>query len=902
MAFPLLATKLFIPPPAESLVLRPRLLQKLEDSLKPICRLTLVSAPAGFGKTTLVSNWITSVKSSNHPSTPLISWLSLDDGDNDPIIFWSYVVSALQAQKKNIGKQSLTLLRSPQPPNLETILSLLVNDLVKTPDEFVLTLDDFHLIRTPSIQQSLSFLIDHSPPQFHVFILSRTDPPIPLALLRGRRQLLEVRQSDLRFTNEETAIYLNDRMKLALPGIDVDTLNSKTEGWAAGIQMAGISLRGRENPSQFIQTFSGSNRYILEYLTDEILDRQPADVQNFLLSTSILEKLSAPLCEAVIAGKINAPAILEQLEKANLFLVPLDQEGRWYRYHHLFADILRFRLSRSFPDQVAILQQRAAKWFEKNDMLEEALLYTHAAKDDVGMVRLLEQNVGTMRRTGRGITIRGWAKFLPEDVVLSRPWLCILSAWSHVTQAELAEAELYLDRAEKIVQKEKSTDVKRELLGNISALRTEILHTRGDIPGTKVMAQRAIELLDPSDMGNLATVNYSLGRAYYASGDLIHADQIWSDLLRIQIKTGLPGIYAIITGYQGTILAINGKLQQAIRLYQQAIDYMTTNGIERFYISGFPYGGLGVMMYRKDNLREAEKLIEEGLTQDRIWGNPNAVSTALSNRMYLRIASGNLEGAWSDMQECEQISQGFKPYFDVASTFLASQIRFFLAKEDILAARQLVEKLKLRGDDPISFQREQDHISLSRVLIARGKPVEANDLLNRLAVAAREGERFGRLIEILALRAIALHALNRTSEAIQSLDDSLALAEPEGYVRIYVDEAKPMASLLRMAIQKGIHPKFAERLLTAFPDSAPQLHSGKNDIQKNNLGLSEPLSKRELEVLQLIATGLANKEISQRLFISVRTVKYHTTSIYTKLAVNGRLEATVKARELGLLM
>jgi LuxR family maltose regulon positive regulatory protein len=900
MTDPLLATKLFIPPPAESLVLRPRLLEKLADSLRPGCRLTLVSAPAGYGKTTLVSNWITSLKALEDRPAPLVTWLSLDDGDNDPIVFWSYIVSALQVQKKAIGKQSLTLLQSPQPPNRETILSLLVNDLVKIPGDLFLILEDFHFIRTPAIHQSLSFLIDHAPPQFHVFILSRTDPPLPLALLRGRMQLLEVRQTDLRFTNEEAAAYLNERMNLSLPGADVDALNSKTEGWAAGIQMAGISLQGRENPSKFIRTFSGSNRFILDYLTDEILERQPSDIQTFLLYTSILDKLSASLCDAVIAGLSNAQVLLEQLEKNNLFLVPLDQERQWYRYHHLFSEILRLKLTRSFPEMVTVLQKRAAKWFETNDMLEEAVFYTHAAKDDDGLMHLLERNVGPMRKKGRGIVLRGWANLLPEEVVFNRPWLCILSAWAHISRSELAESEPYLERAEQLVKEEKSNAAAREMLGTISALRTEIMITCGDISGTIKMAQRAIELLDPSNVGNLASVYYSLGRAYYASGDLNSADQVWSDFLHFQLKAGIYGIYAIITGYQGTILAIQGKFQEAIRLYRQAIDYMVANGIEHFYISGYPYGGLGLMLYRENDLEEAEKLIDEDLRQNRLWGNPNAISMGLSNRMCVRIARGNLDGALADMRECEQINRGYKPYFDVTGTFLASQVHYFLAKGDILTARQLMDENKVRSDEPLSFQREQDHISLSRVLIAQGKPAEADNLLFRLAESARGGGRFGRLIEILSLRAIALQALNRTSEAMQLLEAGLALAEPEGYVRIYLNEGKPMADLLEIAIQRGIHPEHAARLLAAFPDSVLQVQSV-TDVEKMNLGLVEPLSRRELEVLQFIAGGLANKEISRRLYISVRTVKYHATSIYAKLEVNGRREAAVKARELGLL-
>lgn len=901
MFSPLLATKLFVPPPVKSLVIRPRLLEKLNGCLQPRCRLTLVSAPAGFGKTTLVSTWADGLKSLDDRPSPITAWLSLDEGDNNPVVFWSYIITALQAQNKGVGKRALTLLQSSQPPSQETIVSLLANDLVEIPGDLILVLDDFHLIRIPAIHQALFFLIDHLPPLSHVLILSRTDPPMPLALLRSRGQLLEVRQADLRFTNEEAVAYLNDQMKLSLTYEDVDTLNAKTEGWAAGIQMAGISLLGREDHSRFVQTFSGSNRYILDYLTDEILGHQTAKVQTFLLYTGILEQLSASLCVAVVGGSGDAQALLEQLEKANLFLVPLDQERHWYRYHHLFAEILRLKLSRSSPELVTVLQKRAAQWYEAEGMLEEAVYYTHAARDDDGLMRLIEKNVGPMRKKGRGIIIRGWAQLLPEELVLSRPWLCILSAWSHVSRSDVAGAEPFLDRAEQLVKEQELNENTREMLGTIYALRTEILHTRGDITGTLKMARQAVNLLDPADIGNLATVNYSLARAYYASGDLDRADQVCSDIISPPVNATVHGVYAIISGIHGTILAIKGKLREAVNTYRLAIDTMIANDIDQFFGSGNPYGGLGMMTYQRNGLEEAETLIDESLRHYQRWGILNAMAVGLSNRAIVRTARGNLEGALADTREAKQIIQGNKQYFDVSSIVLASSVRLYLAKGDIDALTLLIDEDKLRSDDPLTFQREQDHLSLCRVLIARSKLVEADGLLQRLAEDARAGCRFGRLIEILNLRAVALQGLGKTAEALQILETSLTLAEPEGYIRIFVDEGRVMATLLELAIRKGIYPVYAGSLLKAF-DIPGQQEKQSKDIQKNNLGLLDPLSRREIEVLQLIAAGLINKEISQRLSISVRTVKYHTTNIYAKLEANGRMEAIVKARDLGLLI
>lgn len=438
MPAPLLITKLFIPHPGKNLVIRPRLLKKLDESQLPDFRLTLLSAPAGFGKTTLVSTWVTGLKSTEDGHSPSVAWLSLEEGENDPIVFWSYVVTAIHAQKRDVGNRALTLLRASQPPSLEIILSLLVNDLVDIQDDLILVLDDFHFIRTPSILQSLSFLVDHLPPKFHLLLLSRTDPALPLALLRSRGQLMEIRLVDLRFSNEEAATYLNECMQLSLPDMAVNILNAKTEGWAAGIQMAGISLLGREDPTQFVQTFSGSNRYILDYLVDEILDRQPAEVQTFLLYTSILEQMCASLCDAVFEGSGNARVLLDQLERANLFLVPLDRERNWYRYHHLFADILRLKLTHSSPEMIPVLQKQAAKWFETKGMLSEAVYYFHIAKDDDALARLTEQNALSLIKKGNSADLRKWIRLLPQTIIENRPWLCILLAWSHISQAEQA--------------------------------------------------------------------------------------------------------------------------------------------------------------------------------------------------------------------------------------------------------------------------------------------------------------------------------------------------------------------------------------------------------------------------------------------------------------------------------
>ncbi len=891
MTSALLKTKLYRPLARPELVSRPQLARRFDEGTNG--KLTVVSAPAGYGKTTSVSAWAAECQ---YP----VAWLSLDDGDNDPVIFWTYIISAIQTKQQEIGTQAIILLQAALSPGLEGVLASLVNDLVMLTTPFILILDDYHLIRKAEIHKSLASFIEHLPPQFHLLLLSRTDPPLPLALLRSRGQLLEMRLADLRFSNEEAIAYLNEGMKLALPRPAIETLNGKTEGWAAGLQLAALSMQGRQDSSDFIQAFSGSDRYILDYLTDEILNHQPEQVRTFLLQTAVLERLSAPLCDAIIGEIDNSQALLEQIEKANLFLIPLDHERNWFRYHRLFADILRAKLKRSDPQLTPSLQRRAAKWCEANGMLEEAVFYVHAAKDYDELRRLIEQNIHPLMREGRILTFARWVWLIPEELVLSRPWLCLLSGWFLVGQAEFEKGERFLARAEELIRRDVTGQSTGEMMGIIYALRTQILENHGDIPGTIEMAHQAQKLLDPNNIVTRSSVDYALGRVYYESGDLKQVERVWSEFVRMIIQAKIPSIYASVMGLRSVILGIRGKLQDSINLNQEAIAYMTENDISRFYGSGGPYLILGIMILQRNDLVEAEKLINEGLKQYQSWGNLNAIAISLSYQARLRMAQGDLEVAEDCLREEARVILKYKPYFEASSHYLACWVRLYLAKGEIAAAARVIEDNKLGSDDPLSFRSEQDHISLARVLIAQGKYEEAESLLRRLAEAAQSGGRFGRLIEILNLRAIVLRALGRNAEAIQVLGASLTLAEPEGYMRIFIDEEEPMASLLEAAIQKGMHAEYASRLRAAFPEPALWTASV-TDSQKYIPVLIEPLSGREIEVLRLIAAGLTNKEIAQRLCVSVRTVKYHTSNIFMKLEVASRSQAVVKARQTELL-
>jgi len=899
MSTNLLTTKLFIPPPQKSLVVRSRLLKKLEEGLEPGRRLTLVCAPAGFGKTTLVSNWTMCFIAAKNRSSPLFAWLSLGEDDNDPFLFWSYIISALNSSNQEIGRQALSMLQADFPLNKERFLALLINDLAKTTDPTVLILDDYHLIRNSDIHRAISSLLENLPPQCHIILLSRIDPPLRLALLRSRGQLLEIRLADLRFSNEEAAGYLQDGMNLILPISAVDLLNTKTEGWAAGLQMAAISMQNNLDPVQFIETFSGSNRYILDYLTDEILAHQPEEIQTFLLNTSVLMQLCGPLCDAVNCGT-NGQATLEQLEKVNLFVIPLDNERRFYRYHHLFNEILRARLVQSTPDLIPILQKRAAEWSEKNGMLADAVFYLQAAKDEQGLAQLLDQNALACIKAENGPLLRKWVQLLPQEIVKSRPWLCILSAWWHASRAELAESAPLLDQAEELIRQEAPNEQTSEMFGTIYALRTEILRTKGDIAGTIEMAQRALELLDPINLSSRASANYSLGWAYFVSGDLAKAEQACNEFFRKPSKSLDYRYYAIITTSRCGILVVRGRLQEAIDTYKQAIEHMIADGADQFNLSGNIYQSFGMLLYQRNELDGAEKCILEGLSLSRSWGNLNAICGGLLDYANLKIGQGDLSAAKATIDEAESTIKSFSPYIEVSKMFLACKVHYALAKCDIGEAVRLADENGLKSNDKPSFWDEPDHIVLARVLIYQGSYMAADDLLERLSESAEEGGRFGRLIEILKLHALALYALGKSTETLRVLDKCLSPAAPEGYVRTFIDEGKPMAELLEWALPQISHSDYAASLLAAFPHRI--LHTvGILDIQKNNLALVESLSKRELDVLHLIAMGLSNKEISVKLSISLSTVKYHTTNIYTKLGVNERFHAAVKAKELGLL-
>jgi len=943
----LLATKLYVPSPRPNLVPRPRLLERLNQGLA--ARLILVSGPAGFGKTTLLSEWISDLglrtadcglriadcgtSTSTKPEIrnphsafriPQSAWLALDAGDNDPLRFLSYLIAALQTVVPGFGEPVKELLQSPQAPPVEWVLTALVNELCSMPGDVVLVLDDYHLIESSAVHEGTAFLLDHLPPQMHLGIATRADPPLPLARWRSRGQMVEVRTDDLRFTPDEVAVFLNQVMRLDLSAENIAALEARTEGWIVGLQMAALSMRGRSDASHFIQAFSGTHRFILDYLAEEVLSRQPEDVQTFLLRTSILERLCGPLCDEVMEIRdqesslitahrspiTDSQSILEHLERSNLFLVPLDDERHWYRYHHLFADLLRARLQQAHPDIVTGLHLQAAQWYRQNDFTAEAVHHALAAGDFDLAGDCVEWSLRTATTwSGGNISqILTWLQRLPDQVVRDRPWLRFYTLRAVYTAGQFEEAERLLQELTDSLEAAPSPvpDANR-LLGAILETRASHAAVQGYVRQAIELAQESLARLPEDYLLARAIATYVLGLAYYLAGDVAEASQACRRALAIAEASKVYMATMTAAWILADIKVVQGQLGQAVQTCDEAIQ-LGTAGELRVPATGLMGLSLAQVFLERNELREAERCLTESLElmrQGRVTDN-----FGLGHALLARIkqALGDTEGAHAAIEQAIQIAQGSK-ITRVSMQASAHQARIWLAQGRLdLAAHWARDYSQIGATE---YLREFEDLTLARVLIAQGKPDEALTLLNRLAEGAEAGGRHGRMIEILVLRSLALQAQHKSADALAALEKSLSLAEPEGYVRIFLDEGAPMATLLRLGTERGVWStpqlaRYVNRLQAAF-DLEPQTAGVKADrtstlqLPTSNLQLIEPLSERELEVLRLVAAGLSNSEIAERLFLAVGTVKTHVHNVYGKLGVQSRAQALARARELNLL-
>ncbi len=914
MPAPILATKLYLPPPRPGIVPRPRLVERLNEGFSASRKLTLISAPAGFGKTTLASEWLAV---SQRP----VAWLSLDEGENDPTRFVTYLIAALQSVKAGIGEGLQAVLQSPQPPPIESILTALVNEIATIPDNFILVLDDYHVIDSKPVDQALAFLVEHQPPQMHLVIASREDPPLPLARLRARGQLTELRAADLRFTPAEAAEFLNRVMGLNLSAEDIAALETRTEGWIAGLQLAALSMQGRSDAASFIQAFTGSHRFVLDYLVEEVLQRQPEGIHSFLLKTAILDRLNGSLCDAV-TGREDGKGMLETLERGNLFIIPLDDQRQWYRYHPLFAEVLQARLIDEQPDQVFSLHQRASEWYEHNGLAADAIRHALAAKDFERAATLVELAVPKIRRNRQEATHTelGWLKALPNELVHFRPVLSVDYAYAlfgvgelEAVEARLRDAERWLDTADQadpmadtvgmvVVDEEEF----RRLPGMIALMRAAQALARGDMLEAAKNARRVLDLASEDAhlmLGGAASV---LGLAAWASGDLETARRMTADgmanvRLAGYISSAIGGAIVL-----ADIQIAQGRLHEAMTTYERALQWATAPGTPVLRGAADTYVGMSNLHYEHNDLKTATQHLLTGRALGELAGLPQNPYRWCLAMARIREAQGDLDEALDLLDKAERLyNSNFSPNVRPIAT---RKIRVWVAQDRLGEAVGWAREQGLSVENELSYLHEFDHITLARVLLTCYQSdrtdrsiQEAMGLLERLLRAAEEGGRMGSVIEILVLQAIAYHAQGDLPAAFMSLQHALALAEPEGYVRMFLDEGPSMLQLLREASARNIMPDYIGKLLTAF-EAEKQNREDTPDLPPASPAqtLIEPLSERELEVLRLLRSELSGPEIAQQLIVSINTFRTHTKNIFSKLGVNDRRAAIRRAEELDL--
>jgi LuxR family maltose regulon positive regulatory protein len=933
MASQLVDTKLFIPSVRRSLVARSRLSQSLTRGAQ--AKLTLISAPAGFGKTTALAAWLAQADQQRS-----VAWLSLEESDRQPTSFWTYLVTALHRAAPSVGASVLPLLQAPQAP-IETVLTTVLNELGALPHDLDLVLDDYHLADGPQIAAGMAFLLGHLPPQAHVVLSSRVDPDLPLARLRARGELVEVRAADLRFTPEEVSAYLNDTTGLKLTGRDIAVLEERTEGWIAALQLAALSMRDRQDVAAFIDGFAGDDRYIVDYLVEEVLARQPDDVRSFLVHTSILDRLTGPLCDAVTGQHGGGKAMLEALDRANLFVVPLDDNRRWYRYHHLFADVLKTHLPEEHPDQLAELHRRASHWYDAAGEASPAVRHALACGDVDHAAELVERAIPEMQRSRQEATIRGWLDDLPDEVVRVRPVLASSFVGALMAMGEFDDAPRRLRDVERCLTSGRAdgAGTAQRSSGMLVADEAELarlpgvveLHwaglslVAGDSSGTHRHAQLAIARAAPHDHVTRAGASALSGLASWGAGDLQAAHRRYSACVDGLTRAGHIADVLGCSITLGDLLITQGRLGDALATYEHALALAARQpGVLRG--TADMYVGISQIALERGDLPTAGAYLQRSRDLGEHLGLPQNPYRSRVAMARLKHAQGDLAGALDLLEDAQRVYTGdFSPN---VRPIPALRARMLAAAGRVDEALRWAGEHHLSADDDLSYVREYEHITLARILLAqyraqRSEPTvrDAFGLLERLLVAAERGERTGSIIEILVLQTLAHHARAEVTAAVSVLERAAGLGEPQGYVRVFAGEGPPMAALLRLLADQRPTWTYVRRLLAAAAPavpavaafhvsaaqaaqaSAPRSSPVPGSLVPHTLAevLVEPLSERELQVLRLLATDLPGPDVARRLVVSLNTLRTHTRNIYAKLGVNSRRAAVRRAGDLNLL-
>lgn len=889
----LLQTKLHIPQPNTRIVIRAQLLAGMDEALARGAKLTLVSAPVGYGKSTLVSSWLSTT---DCPA----AWLSLDAEDNEPVRFWTYVISAIQTIQSEFGQAEINLLRKAQTPSIESVLRNLINQFTKVSKKIILVLDDYHLIKSRDLHSGVNYFLDHLPPQIHLVLITREDPPLPLPQMRAKGQMVELRARDLHFTMEECAQFLNQMMGLNLKPEEITALELRTEGWVVGLQMAALSLRELDDSVGFIEAFAGDNRYVADYLISEVLERQPKQIRDFLLKTASVDRFTPSLCNALMDDEaFQSGRIIEQIEANGLFIMPLDHVRQWYRYHQLFADLLRYRLRQDDPSKLAELNRTASHWFHQHGLIEEAVKYALIGEDHDHVAELIETTGLAMIGRSQLVPLKNWIEALPENIVHTHPYLSVLLVWvgSLTGQSDLARQQL------KLAEENLSSAHPRlhsELVCQIALLHGYALRSGGDLDSSIEYILKAQGNIPKNNVFLNCTIQLNLGGNYWLKGNFSALEDPFKRAISFidNPEVEYPALAA--AGFLANAYLQQGKFRQVESLCGKIAYHAGHNAHPS---AAYVFLELGELFYERNNLNEAltylSKTIQNGEEADKI------VNVIRARQLLAKAycAMGDQEEADILMRQADDLFQQSSPRYRVMHQieYEYYRIRCLLYQDKIQPALQWADDYKNRRNSINSPWALLSELVYARVLLANGKPDQALPILHTTEVSAKARGAGGWIIQSLALQGLCYQALNDPDKALEALSNAFSLAQPEGYIRTFVDHGKSMFTLLNLALVRGVVTDYVRKLLEAFPPEQDEEEKIEPQRVLAGQSLIEPLTEQELSILRLMSAGLSHNEIANELYLSINTVKWHTTHMYGKLGVHRRAHAVARAKELNIL-